>query len=53
MVAVGFDMVVLLNPVDGLHEYVMPGVEAPPMVTDAPLQMSTSLPALAAGKALI
>ena len=47
--AVGFETIVELNPVDGLHEQVLPTTVAPPIVVLPPEQMVLSIPAFAAG----
>jgi hypothetical protein len=46
--AVGFAVVVLLNPAAGLQEYVPPPVAE--SVVELPLQMTTSVPAFATGE---
>ena len=50
--AVGFDTVVELNPVDGVQLYVFPPTAVEPIVVEAPLQIDTFDPAAAAGNGL-
>ena len=47
--AVGFDTVVELNPVDGVQLYVFPPTAVEPIVVEAPLQIDTFDPGAATG----
>jgi hypothetical protein len=52
-VTVGFAEVLLLKPVVGDHEYVVPVVDAAPIVPEAPEHIEILAPAFDTGKGLI